>query len=34
MGAMGAAAGAWLARPMMSLARAVPAGRVAVGSVP
>ena len=31
MGAMGAAAGAWLARPMMSLARAVPAGRVAVG---
>ncbi len=32
MGAMGAAAGAWLARPMMSLARAVPAGRVAVGT--
>src|SRR5271157_1019520 len=31
MGVMGAAAGAWLARPMMSLARAVPAGRVAVG---
>jgi uncharacterized protein (DUF362 family) len=31
MGAMGAAAGAWLARPMMPLARAVPAGRVAVG---
>jgi len=28
---MGAAAGAWLARPMMSMARAVPAGRVAVG---
>ncbi len=31
LGAMGAAAGAWLARPMMSMARAVPAGRVAVG---
>jgi uncharacterized protein (DUF362 family) len=32
MGAMGAAAGAWLARPAMSLARPVPAARVAVGT--
>ena len=32
LGTVGAAAGAWLARPMMSLARAVPAGRVAVGT--
>ena len=32
VGAMGAAAGAWLARPMMSLARALPASRVAVGT--
>jgi len=29
---MGAAAGAWLARPVMSLARALPASRVAVGA--
>ena len=32
IGAMGAAAGAWLARPTMFLARAVPASRVAVGT--
>ena len=31
MGAMGAAAGVWLARPAMILARATPASRVAVG---
>ncbi len=31
MGAMGAAAGAWLARPTMFLARSAPASRVAVG---
>ena len=31
IGAMGAAAGAWLARPAMLLARAAPASRVAVG---
>ncbi|MGD0128434.1 MAG: DUF362 domain-containing protein [Terriglobia bacterium] len=32
LGAMGAAAGAYLAHPVMPLARAVPAGRVAVGT--
>ncbi len=32
IGAVSAAAGAWLARPAMSLARSAPAGRVAVGT--
>ena len=32
MAAMGATAGAWLARPTMFLARPAPAGRVAVGT--
>ncbi len=34
LGAAGAAAGAWLARPAMFLARPAPAGRVAVGMCP
>ena len=34
LGAMGATAGAWLARPLVPLARPAPAGRVAVGMCP